>query len=361
MSHSVTISDSVSSVAALLRVGDLHAAQEQWDVTLAAADDTELAALLECGQILASYPRTATTVLRGYWKRTTDPRVRAVIEACAPRPDDQPAQNSEATPEEDPRWDRRSIERARASRRRGSPVTKAHDPQARRDSRQRSQAAHSLAIHLSYTDTEDGPAPDVTSQRTNGGHPGHAIDYERLAVDPAAQDRDSRDPRRTAVRDNGRPCVALGCHVEPSRADRQQRDGLCQECREAGRPGIQVPEDPSRAQMIEALCAYIWQNYPAAVHHLRREWARCRSEADRATVAAWVKSHVPETSDEPVSAPELSACATCAAERGPRDLRQQPADDGQCASCRALDDSAPERMIIPATVKVAPESELIAA
>lgn len=342
MSHSVTISDSVASVAALLRAGNLRAAREQWAVTLTAADDTELAALLECGRILASYPRTGTTLLRGYWQRATDPRVRAVIEACAPRPEDQPTREPQPAPEDGPRWDRHSIQRARASRRRGGTVTRSRNPQARRDRRQRRQAAQSLALHLSYTDTEDGPAPDTTTQRPSGGHPGHAIDYERLAVDPAAQDRDSRDPRRTAVRGNGRPCVALGCHVEPSRADRQQHDGLCGECRDAGRPGIQVPDDANRAQMLEALCAYIWEHYPAALNHLRQEWAR-HTGTDRDTIAAWVTTHVPDTDKETAKVVQLAACATCAAERGPRDLRQQPADDGQCASCRTLDNPpAPE-------------------
>ncbi|GAB3686656.1 hypothetical protein GCM10027597_38820 [Saccharopolyspora tripterygii] len=360
MSQSVTIFDSVSSVAALLRAGDLDAAREQWDVTLASADEVETAALLECGRILTCYPRTSTVHLRAAWTRATDPRVRAVIEACAPRPDEQPAHASGSEPEQEaPRWDRHAIEGARATRRTAEPVSTDTDPQRRRDRRQQEQAARSLTAHLSYT--ANNPTP-TESEPATGGHPGHAVDYDRMAINPVAQDRERRDPRRTAVRGNGRPCVALGCHVEPSRADESEHsDGLCGECRDAGRPGIQTPDDTTHEQAIEARCAYIWDHYPAALDHLRREWARCRSEADRATVAAWVKSHVPDPPAEPLSAPELPACATCAAERGPRDLRQQPADDGQCASCRTLDHTAPEKMIIPAAVEAAPEPELIAA
>ncbi|MEV4734716.1 hypothetical protein [Saccharopolyspora sp. NPDC049426] len=360
MSHSVTISDSVASVAALLRTGDLHAAREQWDVTLASADEVETAALLECGRILTCYPRTATAHLRAAWNRATDPRIRAVIEACAPRPDDQPAPAPGSESEqESPRWDRHAIERARATRRTAEPVSTDNDPQRRRDRRQQQQAAQSLTAHLAYT--ADNPTTTEPEPAT-GGHPGHAVDYDRMAINPVAQDRERRDPRRTPVRGNGRPCVALGCHVEPSRADASEHsDGLCGECRDAGRPGIQAPDDATHEQAIEALCAYIWDNYPAALDHLRREWARCSSDADRATVAAWVKANVPEPPAQPVSVPELATCATCAAERGPRDLRQQPADDGQCASCRALDGAAPERMIILATVETVPEPELIAA
>ncbi|MEB3371300.1 hypothetical protein [Saccharopolyspora mangrovi] len=350
----------MSSVAALLRSGDLRAAREQWDVTLASADEVETAALLECGRILTCYPRTATAHLRAAWQRATDPRIRAVIEACVPRPDYQAAHSPGSESEQgSPRWDRHAIERARATRRTAEPVSTDNDAKRRRDRRQQQQAAQSLTAHLAYATAN--PATDHEPHRTGARPDGYAVDYEQLAVNPVMRDRERRDPRRTAVSGNGRPCVALGCHVEPSRADRQQRDGLCQECREAGRPGIEAPEDANPAQMIEALCAYIWQNYPAALDHLRREWTRCSSDADRATVAAWVKANVPELPAEPVSVPEFAACATCAAARGPRDLRQQPADDGQCASCRTLDDTAPEKMITPAAVESAPEPELIAA
>ena len=190
---------------------------------------------------------------------------------------------------------------------------------------------------------------------------GYAVDYERMAINPVARDRERPDPRTTAVRDGGRPCVALGCNIEPSRADRAHRDGLCQECRELGRPGIQVPDNATRAQAIEALCAYIHQHYPRALDHLRTEWSRYSAQADRDTVAAWVTANATERpAAEQPAAPELAPCATCGTERVPRDVRWQDVDDGQCANCRRLDNLWPGQMAAAATVE-APAPELIAA
>ncbi|WP_406690529.1 hypothetical protein REH65_32320 [Saccharopolyspora sp. ID03-671] len=321
MSNSVTLSDAVLSVAALLRAGDLDAARRQWHTALATAQEVETATLRECGRILAAYPRTATPHLRRLWQRTSDERARAVIAACAPLPNQQPTPGTEASAAQAPRWDRRSIEHARAQHRTGGTVRTHIDADQRRTRTQQRQAAQELAARLDHTDTTD----DRPQRQDTGSRPdGWAIDYDLMAINPVAHDPERPDPRQTAVAGNGRPCVAVGCHVEPSRADRQHQDGLCQECRDADRPGIQVPENASRAQRIEALCAYIWQHYPGGLDHLRREWARYSSETDRATVATWVKTHVPK------AIPDLTTCEQCPSVRQIR--------NGLCLDCRRLDE-----------------------
>ncbi|MBQ0927554.1 hypothetical protein [Saccharopolyspora endophytica] len=338
----MTISDSVLSVAALLRTGDLRAARAQWRETLTSADAREISALAECGRILAEHPRTGVKRLREYWKRA-DERDRAVIAACAPRPGEQ-RERPEPQADRASRWDRQAIENAR--RRAGGAVRTEVRPELRRA--QRKARAEARAV-TEYAATRAGV--DDAPQR--GERPdGYAVDYERMAINPVARDRERPDPRTTAVRDGGRPCVALGCNIEPSRADRAHRDGLCQECRELGRPGIQVPDNATRAQAIEALCAYIHQHYPRALKHLRTEWSRYSHQTDRDTVAAWAAANASEPAEQP-AAPELAACQTCGEDRSPRDVRHLPADDGQCAGCRALE-SAPALSVVPSAADDAP-------
>ncbi|GAA2798907.1 hypothetical protein [Saccharopolyspora taberi] len=335
MSHSVTISDSVLSVAALLRTGDFRAARAQWRETLTSADARELAVLAECGRILAAHPRTGVKCLREYWQRS-DAQARAVIAACAPSPGEQ-RERPEPQPDRAPRWDRRAIENAR--RHAGGEVRTEVRPERRRAQRQARAEARTVT---EYAATRAGV--DDAPQRSEQPD-GYAIDYERMAVNPVARDRERPDPRKTAVRDGGRPCVALGCNLIPSVADRAHRDGLCQECRELGRPGVELPEGATRAQAIEALCAYIHQHYPRALDHLRTEWGRYGSQADRDTVAAWVQANTTEPAEQS-TAPELAACQTCGEDRSPRDVRRLSADDGQCAGCRALE-SAPALSAVP--------------
>ena len=346
MSFSVTISDSVLSVAALLRAGDFRAARAQWRETVTSADEVERTTLVECGRILAAYPRTATAHLRAYWHRETDERARAVIEACAPRPGEPREQAAEPQPDRAPRWDRRTIERERAQHRAGGEVTTEIRPELRR-ARTRPRA-ESRAV-TEYIDSRAGV--DDAPQRPEQPN-GYAIDYEAAAVYPVLSDRDRPDPRATAVRDGGRPCVALGCALIPSVADRTHRDGLCQECRELDRPGIELPEAATRTQAIEALCAYIHQHYPRALDHLRTEWRRYPAQTDRETVAAWVKAN---TAEQPATS-ELAACQTCGDHRRPRDIRHLDADDEQCAGCRALE-SAPARPAVPSAAADEPAAE----
>ncbi|MEY8042631.1 hypothetical protein AB8O55_24765 [Saccharopolyspora cebuensis] len=332
-------------MAALLRAGDLRAARAQWLETLTSADEVECVALIECGRILVNYPRTAVEQLRAYWHRTRDERVRAVIVACAPRPGESP-QRPEPQPDRAPRWDRRAIEQAR--HRAGGPVRTEVRPELRRTRRKARPESRTVAEYAA-TRAEVDDAPQRGTQPD-----GYALDYDTAAVYPVMRDRERPDPRRSAVRE-GRPCVALGCNLMPSAADRTHRDGLCQECRELDRPGVEVPESATRAQMIEALCAYIHQHYPRALDHLRREWSRYSNAADRATVAAWVEAHT-DPDAEPPAAPALAGCQTCGDDRSPRDLRHLAADDGQCAGCRALE-SDPAPAVTPSATADEPATE----
>ncbi|GAB3289073.1 hypothetical protein [Parasphingorhabdus pacifica] len=351
MSYPGTISDSVLSVAALLRTGDIRAAREQWHETLTSADEHERHVLATCAGILTTCPRTAVKRLREYWRRS-DERTQAVIAACAPRPGEQRDQATEPQPEHAPRWDRRAIEQARAQRRAGGDVTTEIRPEPRR-ARKRARTEARAVTEYAATRAGVDDAPQRTARPD-----GYALDYEAAAVYPVMSDQDRPDPRTTAVRDGGRPCVALGCNLVPSVADRAHRDGLCSECRELGRPGIALPTDATRAKGIEALCAYIHQHYPRALDHLRAEWHRYGNQTDRDIVAAWVTANAAQPAGQS-AAPELPACQTCGEDRRPRDLRHLPVDDGQCAGCRALE-TAPALSIVPSAAAEAEPATLAA-
>ncbi len=319
MSQSVTISDSVFSVAALLRAGDVRTARQQWRETLRSAEPHECAVLAECGRILAEHPRTAPARLRDLWRRS-DEQARTVIVACAPVPGEQRAR-PEPEPDRTPRWNRSNRYQA------PSTVHREVRPELRRAPRWIREESRAVTT---YMDTRAGV--DDAPQRAERPD-GYAIDYDNAAKYPV----------------RGRPCIALGCNIEPSSADRAHGDGLCQECRELGRPGIAVPDNATRTQAIGALCAYVHQHYPRALDHLRAEWGRYSDPADRDTVATWVAANVPQSAED-TAAPELSVCQTCGEQRRPRDVRHLPADDGECAECRSLVDSVPSLASVPSAV-----------
>ncbi|MGJ7905332.1 hypothetical protein ACOQFL_02490 [Actinopolyspora sp. H202] len=330
MPQSGTISDSVSAVAALLRTGNVRDARRQWSETMSSAEQDERAALTECARILAHYPRTALTRLRAYW-RQADERTRAVIEACAPTPEEHRKQ-TEPQPDRSPRWDRRAIEGARARRRTGGTVRTTTDPQHRSTppqnrARARRVMREEAATTHDYLDARAG----VDDAPARGAQPdGYAINYEDMAVYPDARDTERRDPRTTPARD-GQCCIALGCQLITSHADLRVGDGLCEECRDVGRPGLDVSATASHTQMIEARCAYLAEYYPYPTKHLRTLWQQA-NQADRDTIAQWVTTNLPT---EQAAAPsELTPCEQCGTRRNPRDLARVNTDDGECRACR---------------------------
>ncbi|NYH77156.1 hypothetical protein FHR84_000470 [Actinopolyspora biskrensis] len=317
MSQSGTISESVSAVAALLRAGNVRNARHQWRETLTEADPRECAVLAECGRILAQYPRTAPAQLRELWKRS-DEHARAVIEACAPAPDEH-RQRPEAESDRTPRWNRRN--RYQAPRDHRETV----DPEARRSRSERRARARRVAREESatvhdYLDTRAGTndAPDRGSQPD-----GYAVDHDELAVYPDARDKERRDPRATPARE-GERCIALACNLVTSHADAHQGDGLCEECREVGRPGLTAPT-------VTARCAYIAEYYPYPTKHLRELWQHS-TQNDRDAITRWVAENMPT---EHANSHELSPCEHCGNYRSPRDTAHVNADDGACRRCRA--------------------------
>lgn len=319
MSQNVTISD----IAALVSSGELKEAKRQARALIDTADPRHLELIARCAEIAETYPRTAITRLRWLWHQV-DADGRAIIEACAPaegedrrrpQPDEQRA----------PRWNGRN--RYQAPRDRNpededesrSPRRRAQIRAQLRKPRPAQNPAREPAVSLRYQETRAG----VDDQPQRAERPaGYANDYDKAAV-PARR---------------GTACVS--CWIERAAADtRQPDDGLCGECRDAGRRGVApLPNSGSRADAIAARCAYIAANHlPATARVLLRADWHSSTKREQAVIAAWVKAHpIADTAQLADIAPaQLAPCATCTEPRGPRDLRHQQADDGQCAQCRA--------------------------
>lgn len=266
--------------------------------------------------ILDTWPRIGVAKLRALW-RASDDHDRELIAACAPQPGDAPRELAADEP----------ASRA-APRRAAADLRREIRPDLRRPARPLDREPAVVATyHRDRAGVDDSP---VTPERPDA----YAIDYDRAAL-PALR---------------GTPCVR--CWLERSTTDDTTTpdDGLCSDCRERGRTGIPtLPADHTRADAIEARCAFITDAFPAAaLRLLRRYWQQTPAPEDRATIARWVDLHHAATSSikplaevPPAAEPERDACTTCGAARRARDRRHVNPDDGLCAACRALDTEPP--------------------
>lgn len=297
MSHSADISD----LATLVKNGKLTEAKRAARTLLDNADPHDLEVIANCAHTLETWPKIGVAKLRHYWQEA-NAHDRAIIAACVPEPGEQ-RHRPHLDDGRQPRWTRKTRY------------------QAPRDNAARQDPAIVTAYQRERAGIDD--APEQTERPA-----GYALDYDRAAL---------ADIQAT-------PCVR--CWLERSTTDYagQQDDGLCGDCRDKGRPGIPaLPEGHTRADAINARCAFIATHFPtAAIKLLRRYWQRCTDPADRATIANWVQQYHPNCAAEtvPPTAPEVTACSTCGQERSLRDLRGKAADDGLCTACRRLDSDA---------------------
>ena len=305
MSQSVTISD----LAVLVKDGKLAEAKRAARALLNSADPHDLEVIANCAHILENWPIIGVAKLRWYWGGANE-HDRAIIAACAPSQGDQRNSPTHRT-KRDPQWSRKTFYRAARDNR--PPLRRAEDP----------EPAIVAAYHVDRAGVDDAPERD---ERPDG----YALDYDRAALAPM---------RAT-------PCVRCWTERSTVNVTSKQDDGLCDECRDKGRPGIPaLSEVHSRADAIEARCAFIAEHYPAlAVKLLRRYWHQCMTD-DRPTIEAWVKRHhlLSQNHSEdaaPPAAPSTlpGACTSCTERRTLRDLRKIWADDGLCANCRAADE-----------------------
>lgn len=317
MSHSVTIPEALTNVAALVSAGELKAARREGRKLLDIADQRSLEIIAECVRILETRPRIAVIKLRHFRDTCDNETDRAIIAACTPKPGEQ-ARRPEPEPDRAPRWTRRAIEKARS--RAAGEVRTSVRPELRR--RNRRQAREESAVVSVYASERAGvdDAPERAELPV-----GYAIDYDRAAV-PALR---------------GTPCVF--CWLERSSADQASGrgdDGLCADCRESSRPGIPtLPAGHTHVDAIEARCAYIAARTGTAAHGiLCKEWQRANAR-DRATIAAWVQTHPLPADTAPVAEHDANTAAVGAACEQCGDLRQ--VRHGLCVDCRKLDDHAP--------------------
>lgn len=261
MGFIMTTKATIPDLAHLIKTGDLAEAKRQASTVLANADPHDLQVVGRCAYILETWPKIGVLKLRAYW-RNADAHDRAIIATCAPDEDEPP--RTRPTDDHPPRWTPQNTYQA--------PRDLRHEvmPERVRPPRPREESALVATYERDRAGIDDLPQhPDRPD--------GYAIDYDRAAVPPLW----------------GTPCVR--CWLERSATDqaRHPDDGLCGDCRDRGRPGIpSLPEGHTRADVIQARCAFITATYPhLAVRLLRRYWQQAASDQDRSVIAAWVRRH----------------------------------------------------------------------
>ncbi|MGI5219293.1 hypothetical protein [Nocardia sp. CA-290969] len=84
--------------------------------------------------------------------------------------------------------------------------------------------------------------------------------------------------------------------IDPVTGQRRSDDGLCDHCRSNGRPGLPPhPFGHGHTELVEVFCAHLAERYPGSVVSLLGEHARRSPLPDRARIAAWLRTHRPES------------------------------------------------------------------
>lgn len=267
----MSTSSCIINLAELIKSGDIAQAKSQAKTLVAEADPRDLKVIMQCAYVLETWPKIGIAKLRAYWRASND-HDRAIIAACAPEQNARRNRSTTPAQQEEPRWAGRAHEAPRDLR---------HEvrPELRRPARS-AQAGDQDAAADAYQRERAGvdDAPEQEDQPS-----AYAIDYDRAALPPLS----------------GTPCVR--CWLERCRADqlRSQNDGLCVDCRDAGRPGIpSLPNGHTRADVVEARCAFIAATYPKpAIKLLRRYWQQSTRD-DQKVIAEWVRHHDLTPQDE---------------------------------------------------------------
>jgi len=251
---------------------------------------------------------------------------KAIIAACAPKQGDQRRQ-AQPTTDRAPQRNRRNTYQA------PSAVTTTHRPNARQRRRTRQEQQDAAAFRRYQAERAGVAEGDQLQDRDDTAQDAQVyasgIDYD------------------TAALYGTRGLRCLSCWISRGSAELDTErvkaghgdDGLCVECRETGRPGIPpLPAGHLHADEITARCAFICAELdaPAALVALRTEWKQADDPAVQALIADYAAAHLPTDQSDQADAAPLAACGTCGIERGPRDVRGLPTDDGQCAECRDL-------------------------
>ncbi|WP_433264924.1 hypothetical protein ACQPZF_36485 [Actinosynnema sp. CS-041913] len=290
--------------------GDITTAKRYAGHLLAELDPHTFGIVADCVNTIERYPDRADVHLRARWKSATSDTDRSLIATFgeafvqrAPRrtPDPHLGRTGETAPR-----DLRTEIRPDARR--------VLTPQRRARLREQDRQDTVVADYADRAGVDDQPPPDTVYA---GG-----LDYDRAAV-PALR---------------GTPCVR--CWLERVPADHRaiSDDGLCGECRDKGRPGIPaLPEGHTRADAVEARCAFITATYTNARGLLARWWKAYATPADRAVITDWVHRNPfpqPPAATAPPAKPdhrpeEATKCAQCG---DPRDTTAE-----LCADCREVE------------------------
>lgn len=336
MPQTMTLSNALADVAALVKAGDSRKAKRQAREILDTADTESLSVISWCASILENYPHEiAILKLRNAWQRANGHH-RDLIAACAPEQD-----NGQYRPPAEPAPGPRHNRAPRNSRRRIDPRRR----KAQHTQHQARQNAHAARYFAERAEVAEGNQLKDRDDRAHGAQVyASGLDYDKAGI------ADTR----------GLPCVV--CWLERAAADAATDrvraghgdDGLCADCRELGRPGIPaLPAGHALADAIAARCAFIVARTGASARGiLGREWKRAgRGSRRRDLIAEWVQAHpLPETATptEQTARATDEACEQCG---GIRQVRH-----GACLDCRKLE-NAPGLYAVPSTAAEEPTRE----
>lgn len=263
------VADRFERITAMIEAGNPGAARRATAALATSADDATAVLLRSCLQALERPRAVAIPLLRRLWQ-DTDPGGRALIEACVPRANAQPARATRPGPAQ-----RRDAARGPVHEHttRQGPV---RSSRSRAGADQVRDAARYFAQHAEPGGV-DALTDDLDREETSPDYPGW-VDDESPALVPT----------------RGTPCVS--CWIERPTAEQRPRDddGLCGECRDRGATGIATPghDRTSRVHARVAHIAATAANTDQARPLLRGEYYRARG-TDKALIVAWVHQHLP--------------------------------------------------------------------
>ncbi|XVV02675.1 hypothetical protein ACQPW3_35790 [Actinosynnema sp. CA-248983] len=314
MTENASFSRCLTDIAAAIQAGNVRRAKRYTAQLLDKLDPSTRAVIAGCVDTIERYPERADVHLRARWKAASTDTDRTVIETFGT-----------AFLQRDRRPAPAPTDHRRAWRTAPRDLHTETRPEARRTLTDQDRArlrAHDRAEALA---ADYAPRAGVDDEPPQATVYASGLDYDRAAV-PALR---------------GTPCVRCWLERTPADHHRPSDDGLCGECRDKGRSGIpDLPAGHTRADAVEARCAFLAATYPNARALLVRWWKTYATPADRIVITDWAHRHpLPDT---PTGIPAPRTATSADTETGEQCTRcgyprADDATDTLCDECRDVD------------------------
>ncbi|WP_143467019.1 hypothetical protein [Lentzea kentuckyensis] len=329
MSADISVPETISELAELVRSGNIRAARKLGRKLLKVAPTRTLWVIARIANELDERPHTALAFINHLLETAPSEEDRAIVAACLPEPGET-RRTVERSSQRAPHWN--STNKHEAPR----DLKTEQRNELRRKARSRQEQADAAGFARYRVDSAgvaDGDqVPDRHDRAAAEQVYASGFDYDRAAL------------YATEV-----PFACLACGICRGRYDlngaRVQAghgdDMLCGECRAAGCAGLpELVVGHSLADLVTARCSFVWAKHGDVVARalLRSDWRHAPTDAVREIITDYARAYL--SAEPPTEArqdvAELSDCVTCGVQREPNDTNAPAADDGQCAACREL-------------------------